>query len=134
MPKNVSIHKINKVLNRNQSETGGLAEILKIKINARVMLTVNIDFHDRLVNGQLGTEMHIEGNSQGISKIYLKFDDTRAGLKAMNADIFGMQNSWVPTEKTEADIKIKLSKNSSSIIKRTQDPLMFAWGCTVHKV
>ena len=78
--------------------------------------------------------MHIEGNSQGISKIYLKFDDTRAGLKAMNADIFGMQNSWVPTEKTEADIKIKLSKNSSSIIKRTQDPLMFAWGCTVHKV
>ena len=134
MPKNVSINKINKVLNRNQSETGGLAEILKIKINARVMLTVNIDFHDRLVNGQLGTEMHIEGNSQGISKIYLKFDDTRAGLKAMNADIFGMQNSWVPTEKTEADIKIKLSKNSSSIIKRTQDPLMFAWGCTVHKV
>ena len=51
MPKNVSIQKINKVLNRNQSETGGLAGILKIKINARVMLTVNIGFQDRLVNG-----------------------------------------------------------------------------------
>ena len=33
--------------------------------------------------------MYIEGNSQGISKIYLKFDDTRAGVKSMNADIFG---------------------------------------------
>ena len=51
MPKNVSIQKINEVLNRNQSETGGLAGILKIKINARVMLTVNIGFQDRLVNG-----------------------------------------------------------------------------------
>ena len=51
LPKNASIQKINQVLNRNQSETGGLAGILKIKINARVMLTVNIGFQDRLVNG-----------------------------------------------------------------------------------
>ena len=53
LPKNVSIQKINDVLNRNQSETGGLAGILKIIINARVMLTVNIDLQDRLVHGQL---------------------------------------------------------------------------------
>ena len=46
LPKNVSIQKINEVLNRNQSETGGLAGILKIKINARVILTVNIDLQD----------------------------------------------------------------------------------------
>ena len=64
LPKNVSIQKINEVLNRNQSETGVLAGILKIKINARVMLTVNIFLQDRLVNGQLGTVMHITGNSQ----------------------------------------------------------------------
>ena len=57
--------------------------------------------------------MHIARNSRGISKIYLKFDDTRAGVKAMNADI------------------IKLRKNSSPVIKRT---LMLVWGCTVHKV
>ena len=50
------------------------------------MLTVNIDLQDRLVNGQLGTVMHITGNSQGISEIYLKFDDIRAGVKAMHAD------------------------------------------------
>ena len=60
LPKNASIQKINQVLNRNQSETGGLARTLKIKINARVMFTVNIDLLDRLVNGQLETVMHIE--------------------------------------------------------------------------
>ena len=128
--KNVSIQKINEVLNQNQSETGGLAGFLKIKINARDMLTVNIDLQYRLVNGQLGTIIDITGNSQGISKIYLKFDDTRAGVKAFNADIFGKQNSWGPIEKTEVDIKIKLSKNPPPVIKRTQYPLMLAWGCT----
>ena len=78
--------------------------------------------------------MYIAGNSQDISKIYLKFDDTRAGVKAMNADIFGKQNSWMPTEKTKVDIKIKLNKSSSPIFKTIQYPLMLAWGYTVHKV
>ena len=50
------------VLNRNQSNTGELAQLLGIKVNGRVMLTVNIDVNDRLVNGQLGTVMHIEKN------------------------------------------------------------------------
>ena len=52
----------------------------------------------------------------------------------MHADIFGKQNSWVSINKTEVDIKNKLSKNSSPDIKRTQYPLMFDWGCNVHKV
>ena len=43
------------VLNKNQSETGGLAGKLELKINARVMLTVNVDVNDRLINGQIGT-------------------------------------------------------------------------------
>ena len=68
---NVSIQKINKVLNWNESETGGQAGILETKVNARVMLTVNIDLQDRLVNGRLGKIMHIARNSQDISKINL---------------------------------------------------------------
>ena len=43
LPKNVSKQVIEKVLDRNQSETGGLARMLQIKVNARIMLTVNID-------------------------------------------------------------------------------------------
>ena len=88
-PKNVSIKKINKSLNQNQSETSVLAGILKIKMNARVMLTVNIGFQSELVNEQLGAVMHTAKNSRDIWKIYLKLDDTRGGVKAMNANIFG---------------------------------------------
>ena len=57
--------------------------------------------------------MHIVWNSKCNSKTYSKFDGTGAGVKAMNADIFGEKNSWLLIEKIEADITIKLSKNSS---------------------
>ena len=98
------------------------------------MLIVNIDLQNKLVNGQLGNVMHIAANSKGISKIYLTFNDIRARVKALNVDIFGNQNSWVPITKTEVDIKIKSSKNPSPFIKRIQYPLMLTWRCTVHKV
>ena len=111
----------------------GWQESSKFKL-MQVMLIVNIDLQNKLVNGQLGNVIHIAGNSEGISKIYLTFNDTRARVKALNVDIFGNQNSWVPITKTEVDIKIKSSKNSSPFIKRIQYPLMLTWRCTVHKV
>ena len=40
----------------------------------------------------------------------------------------------MPIEKSEVDIKIKLNKSSSPVIKRTQQPLMLAWDCIIHKV
>ena len=99
------------------------------------MLTVNVGLEDRPVNGQLGTVKHIVLNSQNnVSKIYIKCDDCKAGLKKMNTDNFARQHLWVPIEKTTVDIRIKSNKNSSLVIKRTQFPLMLAWACTVHKV
>ena len=66
----------------NQSEAGGLASALQIKSNVRVMLTMNVDLQDRLIDGQSGTVNHIEINDQhNISKVYIKFDDNKAGLK-----------------------------------------------------
>jgi len=43
------------VKNLKQSDTGGLAAELDLKINARVMLITKINIEDRLINGQLGT-------------------------------------------------------------------------------
>ena len=73
-------------------------------------------------------------SQRNVSKIYNKFGDSKAGWKMMNSDAFGKQNSWVPVEKTEVDIKIKSSKISSPVIKRTQYPFVLAWVCTVHQV
>ena len=87
IPKNISSTKIESILKRNQSETGGLASTLQIKLNARVMLTMNVDLQDRLINGQLGAVKHIAINDQrNIFKIYIKFDDNKAGSKRISMD------------------------------------------------
>lgn len=49
-PRNITRQKIIKMLNQNQSETGGLTGVLDIKFNARVMLVINIDLQGRLIN------------------------------------------------------------------------------------
>ena len=104
VPKDV----INKALLRNQSQTVGLAQILHVKVNARVMLTANVDISDRLINGQIGTVMHVRlSSSNNVIKIYIKFDDVEAGLKKISTDHFARQNMWVPIEKAETNIVFK---------------------------
>ena len=54
------------------------------------MLTINIDLQDRLVNGQLGTIKYINFDMySNFTKVYIKFDDCKAGLKKINTDAFG---------------------------------------------
>ena len=51
---------------QKQTKTGNLTKFLKLKIGAKVMLTVNIDMLDHLINGQTGIIWHIEF-AQGIA-------------------------------------------------------------------
>ena len=99
------------------------------------MLTINVDLQDRLINSQLGTVKHIALNDQcNISKIYIKFDDKKAGLKRISMDSLARDCGWVPSERAEANIRVRANKDSSLVTNRSQFPLMLAWGCTVHKV
>ena len=88
------------------------------------MLRVNLDIQDRLINGQTGNISHTEFAQDSVRKVYVKFSDEQAGLKAMRSSYLGRQNSWVPIEKCEAEIPIKKGLASPSI-KRTQFPLIF---------
>jgi len=116
-------------------ETGGLAQNLIIKLDAKVMLTSNIDVSDKLINGQIGTIYHIKTNSnREVIKIYLKMEDISTGLKAMRTDAYAMQENVVPIEKVEKEIKFNKYSPSSPSMKRLQFPLMLSWACTVHKV
>ena len=42
----------------------GLAGTLKIKVNAKAILRVNLNIDDRLMNGQMGTVCKITRNRQ----------------------------------------------------------------------
>ena len=67
-------------LNCNQSEIRGLENILKVNLNAQIMLTVNIDVHVWL-NAQIGANEHISWDWTTNRKIYVKFDGAKADLK-----------------------------------------------------
>ena len=54
LPNNVPQRLIELAINRKQTDTGGLATKLTLKLGAKVMLTVNIDISDKLINGQIG--------------------------------------------------------------------------------
>ena len=107
--------------------------MLKLKIGAKVMLTVNVDIQDRLINEQTRNVKHIEFVQGSIHKVYIKFSDEQVGLGAMRSSYLGSQNSWVAIEKCEIEILIKKGLASPSIM-RTQFPLTLAWASTVQKV
>ena len=64
------------------------------------MLTCNIDIEDRLINRQIGTVCHFMSDNQQVLRIYVKFDDSRAGIKASSHDNLGRSNRWVPIERS----------------------------------
>ena len=119
--------------NQKQTNTGGLAKSLQLKIGVRVMLTVNIDIQDRLINGQVGEVAHISVTNSDIQKVYIKFSDSQIGAKVKSSCWFSRQNSCVRIEKCEAEFPIKKG-TSYPTIKRTQFPLVLAYASTVHKV
>ena len=121
--------------NRKHTETGGLPLTLQLKLEARVMLAVNIDISYKLINGQMGTVKYFKYDKNNtISKIYVKFDDENAGKNMTASDRLAKENNWVPIVRTDTLIKIKQHNFNSPAIRRTQFPLTLAWACTVHKV
>ena len=65
---------------RSRAQTGGLETILLLSVNARVMMTVNVDTSDGLVNGVMGEVKAILKNDRDVvHTILVKFDDVKGG-------------------------------------------------------
>ena len=60
----------------NPCETGNLRKVLTIKINARVMITMNMDVADGLPNGAMGTVTNVvnDQTTGKMSVILVAFD------------------------------------------------------------
>ena len=101
--------------------------LLELKVNARVKITTNIDFSDKLINGQIGTIKYISINQYEVNAIYVAFDDVSAGQIRINrSDLIARNNKWVHIKREEASIYINKYKITSPAINRTQLPLMLS--------
>lgn len=95
---------------------------------ARVMLIKNEDVLDGLVNGVMGTVVHI-GTQSGSSLpdvIFIHFDNENVGRNAKLQKVINNKRC-VGLQPSTEDIPLR---NGT----RKQFPLQLAWACTVHKV
>jgi ATP-dependent exoDNAse (exonuclease V) alpha subunit len=102
------------ILKKKASETGGLETILKIGVNARVMLRQNIDVARGLVNGALGTVLELIKIDSRINKIKVAFDHVTG-----------------PYEVEKMKVDFQISKDV--YMERKQFPLCLAYSMTIHK-
>lgn len=78
---------------------------------------------------------HVLANSIGnVLKICTNFDDWKVGFQKVNSDPFGKQDLTAPIEKGEIDIFIKLQKDLSLCINKTQFTMILVSKCTILKV
>ena len=90
--------------NQSQTNTGRLAKFLKLKICAKVLLTVNIDIQDRLINGQTRIIKHKTFVQSSAREVYVKFSDEQAGSKVMTSSYLSRQNCRFPIEKVKLQL------------------------------
>ena len=113
-----------------------LQNILRIKRNARIMLTSNIDVCDNLSNGQLGEIVDLIFNEKAeLSQILVQFDKKEVGTehrKKNNAsNKYRGQNL---TCITKIEFEYKLKEGSASTATASNFPLKLAWATTCHKI
>ena len=70
------------------------------------MLTVTLDTQDRLINGQTGNISYIEFARGSVKKVYIKFSDEQAGLKAMRSSYLDKKNYSLDSNKERISISI----------------------------
>ena len=93
----------------NPHETGNLKEILTVKINARVMITTNIDVTDGLTNGVKGTVTNvvIDKRIGKMNTILVSFDNKHGGQEAMHTGVHkSTSQNAVPIYQTQTTFPI----------------------------
>ena len=118
----------------NPHETGNLKKVVSVKINARVMITTNIDVTDGLTNGAMGTVTNvvIDQTTGKISIILVAFDSEHVGQEARYTSVYhSINQNAVPIHRTQSTFPVQ--KKASFQARRSQFPLTLARAVTIHK-
>ena len=130
------IQKDGRIENRN------VLDVLKIKVGARCILTVNLDTVDDLVNGATGTIIAVEYKDNNLNCIIVKFDNPKWGTKHRAqypgfAAKYKYQNG-TPIFRYEMEIQLSSRRGkilgAGSVAKVHQFPLMINYASTAHKI
>lgn len=98
---------------RSQLKSCG-RDTIKLKLNARVMLTYNLDVDAGLCNGSLGTVIGFRGKDQ----VVVKFDSNPS------------KSHLIDKQKWELELHLSNTKLSATVI---QVPLVLAFAASIHK-
>ena len=118
----------------NPCETGNLEKVLSVKINARVMITPNIDVTDGLTNGAMGTvtKVVIDQTTGKMSVILVAFDSKHFGQETRHTSVYNSINqNAVPIHQTQATFPVH--KKTSFQTTRTHFLLTLVWAVTINK-
>ena len=82
------------------------------------MLTTTIDSADRLINGQKGAVIEVDGNTTKTNIVYINFNDSEAGKDAIakHSNNLLIDNQALTNVPVLTKIKIKPGKPSSTEI------------------
>ena len=111
----------------NPCETGNLRKVLCVKINARVMITTNIDVTDGLTNGAMGTVTNvvIYETTGKMRTILVALDSKHVGQETMYTSVYhSINENAVPIYQTQATFPIQ--KKASFQATRSQFQLTLA--------
>ena len=115
-------------------ETGNLQKVLTININARVMVTMNIDVGDGLTNDTMGTVTNvvIDQTTGKMSVILVAFDSEHVGPETRHTSVYNsIHKNAVPIHHTQATFTIDIKASFQAI--RTPFSVTLAWTVTIHK-
>ena len=115
-------------------------KILKLAIDARVMLTFNVNIGDSLINGSIGTVVDFVKANGAIIAVMVVFDDEEAGIGQRDANRHLKNEKYpnaTPIFKTSFEYLAR-NRRSGSVhgckVKITQFALKLAWASTCHKI
>ena len=108
----------------------GICRVFTVKINARVMITTNIDVTDGLTNGVMGTVTNvvIDQTTGKISVILVAFDSEHVGQEARYTSVYNSINqNAVPIHQTQATFPV--DKKASFQATRSHVSINTCLGC-----
>ena len=94
----------------NPCETDNLKKVVTAKINARVMMTTNIDVTDGLTNGAMGTVTNvvIDETTGKMSTILVAFDSKHVGQEARYTRVYHrIKQNAAPIHHTQATFPVQ---------------------------